>query len=65
MVAQQASPFLEIPCATPLEGEAVLARIRALDIPLQSLELRTATLEESFRQFGLYASDAEREVNAD
>lgn len=64
LVAQQAAPFLEIPCSTLMEGEAVLARIRSLDIPLQSLELRMATLEESFRQFGLYACDEELEVNA-
>lgn len=54
LVAERPVPCLEIPCVSAAEGEAVLARLRAAEIPLQSLELRAATLEESFRQMGLY-----------
>ena len=61
VVASQPTPCVEIPCATMAEGEAVLAQIRSLDIPLHSLELRAATLEETFRRLGLYAEETNRE----
>ncbi|MBY6277504.1 ABC transporter ATP-binding protein [Symbiobacterium thermophilum] len=62
VLAERPVPCLEIPCASGAEGEALLARIRALAIPLQSLELRAATLEETFRRLGLYGGEEQQEV---
>lgn len=60
LLPERPVPCFEIPCASEAEGEELLARIRASELPLQSLELRAATLEESFRGLGLY-DDAIRE----
>jgi len=62
LLSERPVPCLEIPCRSAAEGEALLDRIRASEIPLQSLELRTATLEESFRRLGLYDEASVEEV---
>lgn len=64
VVATQPVPCVEIPCASVDEGEAILAQIRSLDVPLQSLELRAVTLEEAFRRLGLYGDETQEGVVA-